>query len=59
MIINKLKTPRFGYGYSQYNYYYRRYYGELDGASSGVNGSLPKRIVEQAKSIFSRSPRSS
>jgi Mrp family chromosome partitioning ATPase len=57
VIINKLRTRRFGYDY-QYPYYYyysyRQYYGQPEDSekSSGVLG-IPKRVFGKARGVFS------
>ena len=58
VIINKLRTRRFGYDY-QYPYYYyyayRQYYGQPEDSakSSGILG-IPTRVFGKAVGVFSR-----
>jgi len=57
VVINKLKRPRFGYGYPYYYYYYDsyyRYYGEDDEVSLNGNSPFYKRLAGRAKNLFSR-----
>ena len=58
VIINKLKRPRFGYGYSypHYYYYYRSYYKYYSEEELPVNGAGPfyRRLGQRAKVVWDR-----
>ena len=56
VVINKLKKPRFGYGYPYYYYYYDsyyRYYGEDDPSRNG-DSPLYRRMAVRAKNLIVR-----
>ena len=56
VIINKLKRPRFGYGYNCPYYYYSSYgyYAETQ-ESASPNGRIYERLAHRVKSALSRS----